>query len=122
MKQYLSRGLEGATLDALTIADKAFGLQLGTTRRPVFVEMAGLLTDCVREHLAAPVEDGEDYELVLEEARGLLIAAPGRDALTYSIYTHMRALARIVRRLEYKEETSLPPVEHDRLAVHGGIA
>ncbi|MEW1694455.1 hypothetical protein [Streptomyces sp. NPDC091278] len=81
-------------------AEAALVLQLGTTRRDDLDAAASELTVHLEALLSSFPPGAGDLGRLREEGAHLLAERPGRDALPYSVWAHMRALARVVRRLD----------------------
>lgn len=87
--------------DAVTrIVNSALSLQLGTTRRSEIEAQAAQLTELLAVFAATPLPEGDRVvRELLQDAVCLLETAPEPGALAFSVHSHMRALARVLRRL-----------------------
>ncbi|HWU08354.1 MAG TPA: hypothetical protein VN520_18560 [Streptomyces sp.] len=84
---------------ATRIANDALSLQLGTTTRPVIEEQIDLLLEQLEAFFEAGLpEDETEAGEQRREIRALLLRVPGRQDPTFSTYTYMRALGRVLRR------------------------
>ncbi|WP_440575459.1 hypothetical protein [Streptomyces sp. AC154] len=86
-------------LSAAAAVNTAFGLQLGTTTRLEHDAHTKALGEYLTSYLATPGEDDGEVHDLREDANRLLATGPGRSAQFCAAYTHMRARARVLRRL-----------------------
>ncbi|MER8234135.1 hypothetical protein [Streptomyces sp. NPDC094049] len=106
--------------------DGAFDLQLGTTTRTALDAQVDVLVAHMKDQLGSPLASTERFARLREEGEFLLAGRPKRDALSYSVYAHMRALARVLRRLRALSATASgsdaenPAVTHPVTARGGG--
>lgn len=92
---------------AADIATEALGLKLGATPRAEMDRQTVLLTRRLKDLLhALPAEKSRELRDLHWDALGLFERAPRPDAPTFSAHSYMRALARVLRRLDNIEASS----------------
>ncbi|MFI1185531.1 hypothetical protein [Streptomyces californicus] len=95
------------TEEAERAADEALGLKLGTTTRTEIDDYTRLMKGQVALFAStAREDDGIDARSSWLEADQLLSRGPADDCLVFAAWTHVRELARLLRRLvaEYGEQ------------------
>ncbi|MCW8217786.1 hypothetical protein [Streptomyces griseolus] len=104
------------------IVNSALSLQLGTTRRSEIEAQAAQLTELLAVFAATPLPEGDRVVRELrQDAVCLLETAPEPGALVFSVHSHMRALARVLRRLVAVETAGdADAMEPSRVAAPAG--
>lgn len=102
-------------LAAVELANQALRAQIGTMTRVEISTLAASLSERIESYLGTPVGDDQEDRELRRDAAYLLKATPEPGSPVFSMYSHMRALARVLRqvaspaRMSANDDEGIPP-------------